>query len=157
VVNSIDSASIAPAGTNAVVTIAGHVTAWVCGHPLGATVKTIAASDSVTLTATVQIIVIDQKQIGLRLKSTGAAGLFDELPFGRILADLMAARQPFPTSTTITAATGAPRCSASRARISCSERDQIRDLPTVVQQKDRDLDDHHCIGNLVRLRYAPAG
>jgi predicted DNA-binding ribbon-helix-helix protein len=69
VVNSIDSASIAPAGTNVVVTIAGHVTAWVCAHPFGATVKTIAASDSVTLTATVQIIVIDQKQIGLQLAS----------------------------------------------------------------------------------------
>jgi hypothetical protein len=67
VVNSIDSASIAPAGTNAVVTISGRVTAWVCAHPLGATVKTIAASDRVTLTATVQIIVIDGKQVGLRL------------------------------------------------------------------------------------------
>jgi len=65
VVNSIDSASIAPAGTNAVVTMSGHVTAWVCAHPLGATVKTIAASDSVTLTATLQISVIDQKQIGV--------------------------------------------------------------------------------------------
>lgn len=67
VVNSIDSASIAPAGANAVVTLSGHVTAWVCEHPLGATMKTIAASDSVTLTAPVEIIVIDQKQIGLQL------------------------------------------------------------------------------------------
>jgi len=67
VVDSIDNASIAPAGSNAVVTISGHVTAWICEHPLGATVKTIAASDSVTVTATVEIAVIDQKQISLQL------------------------------------------------------------------------------------------
>jgi predicted DNA-binding ribbon-helix-helix protein len=67
VVNSIDNASIAPAGTTAVVAIAGHVTAWLCEHPFGTTVKTIAASDSVTMTAAVQIIVVDQKQIGLQL------------------------------------------------------------------------------------------
>jgi hypothetical protein len=67
VVTSIDSASITPVGTNAVVTMSGHVAAWVCEHPFGATVKTIVASDGVTLTVPVQIIVIDQKQIGLRL------------------------------------------------------------------------------------------
>lgn len=67
VVNSIDSASIAPSGTNAIVTISGHVTAWYCAHPLGTTVKTILASDSVTLTAAVQIIVINQKRVGLQL------------------------------------------------------------------------------------------
>ena len=67
VVNSIDGASIASAGTTAVVTISGHVTAWLCEHPLGATIKTISASDSVILTAPVEITVIDQKQIGLKL------------------------------------------------------------------------------------------
>jgi hypothetical protein len=66
-VNSIDGASIASAGTTAVVTISGHVTAWLYEHPLGATIKTISASDSVTLTAPVEITVIDQKQIGLKL------------------------------------------------------------------------------------------
>ena len=49
------------------VTLSGHVTAWVCEHPLGVTVKTIAASDSVTLAAPLEIIIIDQKQIGLQL------------------------------------------------------------------------------------------
>jgi len=67
VVNSIDGASIAPVGATAVVTISGHVTAWVCQHALGATVKTIGASDSVTLAAPVEIIVVDQKLIGLQL------------------------------------------------------------------------------------------
>ena len=35
VVNSIDSASILPVGANVMVTLSGHVTAWVCEHPLG--------------------------------------------------------------------------------------------------------------------------
>jgi hypothetical protein len=75
VVNSIDSASITPAGTTATITIAGHVTAWLCERPLGQTIKTIVASDSVTLTAPVQIIV-DQNQVGLKLAGpvTVAAG-----------------------------------------------------------------------------------
>jgi hypothetical protein len=67
VVNSIDSASIAPAGNTAVITIAGHVTAWACAHPLGVTTKTTIASDSVTLSAPVQINVVDQKQVDLKL------------------------------------------------------------------------------------------
>lgn len=67
VVNSIDAASIAPVGATAVITISGHVTAWVCKHLLGTPAKTIVGSDSVTLTATVQIVVIDQKEIGLQL------------------------------------------------------------------------------------------
>jgi hypothetical protein len=67
VVDSIDSASISPSNTAALVTITGHVTAWVCAHPLGGTVKTILASDSVGISIPVQIDVVDQRQIGLKL------------------------------------------------------------------------------------------
>jgi hypothetical protein len=67
VVNSIDSASITPAGNMAIIAIAGQVTAWVCAHPFNTTVKTIAASDSVRLSAPVTAVVVDQKQVGLRL------------------------------------------------------------------------------------------
>ena len=67
VVNSIDSASITPSGTNAVVTISGRVTAWVCEHPFGATVKTILASDNVTITTPVRVVVVNQNQVGVQL------------------------------------------------------------------------------------------
>ncbi len=67
VVNSIGDASIAPSGNTALIAITGHVTAWACGHPLGATVKTVIASDSVNLSAQVSIVVENQNRIGLRL------------------------------------------------------------------------------------------
>src|SRR5208282_5049024 len=73
VVNSIDSASITPTGKTVVVAIAGHVTAWACEHPLGATVKTIVGSDTVTLSAPIEIQVVDQGQIGVQLAGTVTA------------------------------------------------------------------------------------
>lgn len=63
VVNSIDDASITPSGDTAVITLKGHVTAWLCQPPL----KTTLMSDSVELSAPVRIIVIDQKRLGLQL------------------------------------------------------------------------------------------
>jgi hypothetical protein len=67
VVNSIDAASITPSADTAVILLKGRVTAWGCAHPAGITVKTILASDDIELVARVQIIVIDQKRIGLKL------------------------------------------------------------------------------------------
>jgi hypothetical protein len=67
VVNSIDAASITPSADTAVISLKGRVTAWGCAHPAGITVKTILASDDIELMARVQIIVIDQKRIGLKL------------------------------------------------------------------------------------------
>lgn len=67
VVNSIDSASIMPGNNTAVVAIAGRVTVWACAKVLGSTIKTETVSDSVALTAPVGILVVDQKQLGLKL------------------------------------------------------------------------------------------
>jgi hypothetical protein len=67
VVNSIDAASITPSADTAVISLKGRVTAWGCAHAAGITVKTILASDDVELVARVQIIVVDQKRIGLKL------------------------------------------------------------------------------------------
>jgi hypothetical protein len=65
VVNSIDSASINPAGDTAVATIGGHVTAWGCVKAAG--IKTEGPRDSVTITAPVRISIVGGKQIGLQL------------------------------------------------------------------------------------------
>lgn len=67
VVNSIDNASIDPVGDTAVVTIGGHLTAWICVKPAGITMKTEGPRDSVTITAPVRISIIDGKQVGLQL------------------------------------------------------------------------------------------
>ncbi len=67
VVNSIDEASIAADGDTAVVAIKGHMTAWLCAKPVGMTVKTEGPRDSVSITATVRVAVIDGKQLGLEL------------------------------------------------------------------------------------------
>jgi hypothetical protein len=67
VVNSVDAASITPGDTTAIVAVSGQVTAWACTHPAGITVKTIAASDSVTLTVPVAMTITDGTQIGLKL------------------------------------------------------------------------------------------
>ncbi|MGC2074994.1 MAG: hypothetical protein WA728_02970 [Xanthobacteraceae bacterium] len=63
VVNSVDSASIAPAGSTAVIAIGGHVTGWTCVGPL----KTVIGADSVTLSVPVQVNVVDQREVGLKL------------------------------------------------------------------------------------------
>lgn len=67
VVNSIDEASISPSGDTAVVAIKGHVTAWVCAKPLGIAMKTEGPRDSVSITATARVSVIEGKQFGLQL------------------------------------------------------------------------------------------
>jgi hypothetical protein len=67
VVNSIDSASITLRGNAAVVAITGRVTAWACAKVFGSEVKTETVSDSVALSAPVEIVVVDQKQLGLKL------------------------------------------------------------------------------------------
>jgi predicted DNA-binding ribbon-helix-helix protein len=67
VVNSIDDASIAAASDTAVVTISGHVTAWICERPFNLTTKTILAADSATVSAPIKIVVLDQHEIGLNL------------------------------------------------------------------------------------------
>jgi hypothetical protein len=69
VVNSIDQASITPSGVAAVVTLSGHVTAWACKRnvPLVGDAKTELASDSVTASVRVELVVVDQNQIGLKL------------------------------------------------------------------------------------------
>jgi hypothetical protein len=69
VVDSIDQASITPRGAAAVVTLLGHVTAWACKRniPLVGDAKTELASDSVTASVPVELVVVDQNQIGLKL------------------------------------------------------------------------------------------
>jgi hypothetical protein len=67
VADSIDRAAIIPNRIEAVVTLSGHLTAWACTHILGQTAKTIIASDSVTGSVPVELVVIDQSQIGLKL------------------------------------------------------------------------------------------
>jgi hypothetical protein len=71
VVDSIDSASITARDNTAVAAIAGRVTAWACAKVLG--IKTETVSDSVALTAPVEILVVDQKQLGLKL--AGSVGV----------------------------------------------------------------------------------
>ena len=67
VVNSIDEASISPGGDTAIVAISGHVTAWGCIKPAGIVIKTEGPHDSVSVTATVRVSVVDGKQLGLQL------------------------------------------------------------------------------------------
>jgi hypothetical protein len=68
VVNSIDRASITSNGATAVVTLSGHLTAWACKRniPLVGDAKTIVASDSVTASVPVEVVVVNQSQIGVR-------------------------------------------------------------------------------------------
>lgn len=67
VVNSIDEASISPSGDTAIVAISGRVTAWGCIKPAGIVMKSEGPSDSVSITATVRVSVVDGKQLGLQL------------------------------------------------------------------------------------------
>jgi hypothetical protein len=70
VVDSVDGASITPSGKTAIVTLSGHVTAWACAHLLNQQVKTHIASDSVRVSIPLEVVVLDQKQIGLKLAGT---------------------------------------------------------------------------------------
>jgi len=67
VVDSIDSTSITPSGKTAVVDLGGGVTVWGCAGLFGQKVKTIAFSDSVNISFPVEVVIVDQRQVGLRL------------------------------------------------------------------------------------------
>jgi hypothetical protein len=73
VVNSVDAAKITPAGASAVVDLSGHVTVWLCKKILGEMLKTEIASDSVSLSAPVELYVASPQSVALRL--TGPATL----------------------------------------------------------------------------------
>ena len=73
VVNSIDAASITPHGASAIVDLSGHVTLWLCKKILGAVLKTELASDSVSISAPVELYVANPQAIALRL--TGPVSL----------------------------------------------------------------------------------
>jgi hypothetical protein len=73
VVNSIDAASITPHGASATVDLSGHVTVWLCKKILGTVLKTELASDSVSISAPVELYVASPQAIALRL--TGPVSL----------------------------------------------------------------------------------
>jgi hypothetical protein len=73
VVNSVDAARIRPAGASAVVDLSGHVTVWLCKKILGEMLKTEIASDSVSISAPVELYVASPQSVALRL--TGPATL----------------------------------------------------------------------------------
>lgn len=73
VVNSIDAATITPHDASAVVDLSGHVTIWLCKKILGTVLKTQIASDSVSISAPVELYVANPQAIALRL--TGPATL----------------------------------------------------------------------------------
>jgi hypothetical protein len=47
------------------------------------------------------------------MRATGAAGIYDEQPFGKALADIDAARQHIANQSKCSGATSAPRSSAA--------------------------------------------
>jgi hypothetical protein len=67
VVNSIDAATITPRNASAVVDLSGHVTVWLCKKILGTLLKTQLASDSVSISAPVELYVPGPQAIALRL------------------------------------------------------------------------------------------
>jgi hypothetical protein len=73
VVNSIDAATITPRDKSAVVGLSGHVTVWLCKKVLGTLLKTQIASDSVSISAPVELYVANPQAVALRL--TGPATL----------------------------------------------------------------------------------
>ncbi|MDQ0471220.1 hypothetical protein [Labrys wisconsinensis] len=67
VVNSIDAASITPAGSSVVLSMSGRVTAWACAKVLGAKMKTKITSDTVRITAPVELHQDGPQHVALRL------------------------------------------------------------------------------------------
>jgi phage tail sheath gpL-like len=67
VVNSIDDAKITPDANAAVIELAGHVTVWGCTDLVVKDIKTKLVSDSVRVTAAVELVVIDGKEVHLKL------------------------------------------------------------------------------------------
>jgi hypothetical protein len=79
VVDSIDEATIAPLHTSAVVSLSGHATVWVCSKILGAPVKARIASDHVSITAPVEIVLPTPQSIALRLSGPATIKTGDKL------------------------------------------------------------------------------
>lgn len=67
IVNSIDAAKITPVKATAVVDLSGHVTIWLCKKILGEMVKAEIASDSVAISAPVELFAPSPQAVGLRL------------------------------------------------------------------------------------------
>ena len=67
VVNSIDAASITPAGSSVVLSMSGRGTAWACAKVLGAKMKTKITSDTVRITAPVELHQDGPQHVALRL------------------------------------------------------------------------------------------
>jgi hypothetical protein len=67
VVTSIDDAKVTPDGKSAVIELAGHVEVWTCVKLLGRDAKNKDFSDTVRVTAAIELIVVSGKQVGLRL------------------------------------------------------------------------------------------
>ena len=97
VVDSIDTASIAPQNDAVVISLSGHVTVWACAKLLGQKVKTPAASDVITVSVPIGLEVPNKNQIRLKLSGTptitarGAlAGDFTQAFIGDVNARLSA-------------------------------------------------------------------
>ena len=67
VVNRIDRASIAADNDTAVLSLAGHVTGWVCKRIFGNEAKTIVLEDDIELSVPMRAKVFDPHHVGLEL------------------------------------------------------------------------------------------
>ena len=79
VVDSIDAAQITPVKATAVVDLSGHVTVWLCKHILGTLLKTKIASDSVSISAPVELFAPNSQALALRLAGPATLKTGDEL------------------------------------------------------------------------------
>jgi len=79
VVDSIDEAAITPAGASVVVDLTGHATVWLCKKILGAALKTRIASDSVSISAPVELFLPDPQTVALRLSGPASIKTSDPL------------------------------------------------------------------------------
>lgn len=67
VVNRINRASLGAENDTAVLSLAGHATAWVCKKIVGTKAKTILLEDDIELSAPIRAKVFDPRHIGLEL------------------------------------------------------------------------------------------
>ncbi len=79
VVDSVDRATITPLHTSAVVSLSGHATVWLCSKILGAPLKTRVASDRVSITAPVEIVLPTPQTIAVRLSGPATIKTGDAL------------------------------------------------------------------------------
>ena len=79
VVDSIDQATITPLHASAVVALSGHATVWLCSKILGAPLKTRVASDRVSITAPVEIVLPNPQTIAVRLSGPATINTGDAL------------------------------------------------------------------------------